>query len=108
MSEKQEEYGMDLEYEILTLTDDDGVEHQFEVVDSAELDGKEYMALVPVYEKPEELLDDSGDLIVLKVVEDDGEEYLDSIEDEEEFDKVSTFFMQRLSETFDFEESEEE
>ena len=107
MSEKQEECGMDLEYEILTLTDDDGVEHQFEVVDSAEFDGSEYMALVPVYEKPEDMIDDSGDLIVLKVVEDDGEEYLDSIEDEDEFNKVSDFFMERLSDVFDFEEPEE-
>lgn len=103
MSEDKE-LEMDIGEDLLTLVDEDGVEHQFEVVDSAELDGENYMALVPVFDKPEELLEDSGELVILKIVEEDGEEFLEAIEDETEFDKVGDFFMERLSDSFEFED----
>mgnify|MGYP000949121055 CR=1 FL=1 len=38
------------------------------------------------------LLDDSGELILLKVVQEDGEEFLEPIEDDEEFDRVGCLF----------------
>lgn len=103
MSEK-DEMEMDLGADILTLVDEDGVEHQFEVVDSAEVDGQNYMALVPIFDEPEDLLEDSGELVILRVVEDGGEEFLEAIEDEEEFDKIGQFFMDRLSDVFEFED----
>lgn len=90
--------------DILTLVDEDGVEHQFEVVDSAEVEGQNYMALVPVFDKPEELLEDSGELVILKIVMEDGEELLEAIEDEAEFDRIGEFFMERLADTFEFED----
>jgi uncharacterized protein YrzB (UPF0473 family) len=98
---------MDSGVDLMTLVDEDGVEHQFEVADSAELDGKNYMALIPVFENPSEMLDDPGELVILRVMEEDGEEFLEIIEDEAEFDKVGDFFMDRLSETFDFTDEEE-
>lgn len=107
MSEKDElelEEGMETGPDILTLSDDEGNEHQFEVVDTAEVDGSTYMALVPVFDEAADLLEDSGELVVLKVVEEDGEEFLEVIEDEEEFNKMGNFFVERLSDTFDFEE----
>lgn len=90
--------------DIITLTDDEGKEHEFEIVDNAEFDGKEYVALVPVFGDGEDMLQDSGELVVLKVVVIDGEDFLESIEDEAEFDKIGGLFMERLSEFFDFEE----
>lgn len=90
--------------DILTLLDDEGAEHNFEVLDSAEFEGHSYMALVPVPEKPEDLLEDTGELVILRMVEEDGEEYLEAIEDEDEFDKVGAFFTERLSDTFEFED----
>ncbi len=95
---------MDIGADLLTLVDEDGKEHEFELVDTAELEGVSYAALVPVFESGEDLLDDSGELILLKVVEEDGEEFLEPIEDDEEFDRVGAFFMERLKDTFDFEE----
>lgn len=94
---------MDFGADTLTLVDDEGEEHEFEVLDSAEIDGLSYLALAPVFDEPEELLEDNGELVVMKVVEEDGEEFLESIEDEDEFKKVADFFMDRLSDTFDFE-----
>lgn len=103
MSEHNE-LDLDTGADILTLLDEEGVEHQFEVVDSAEVDGQSYMALVPIFDQPPELLEDTGELVVLKVIEENGEEFLEAIEDEAEFDKIGDFFMERLSDTFDFEE----
>ena len=39
---------MDYGADILTLVDDDGVEHQFEVADTMDYEDHQYMALVPV------------------------------------------------------------
>lgn len=103
MSEDNE-MELELGTEILTLVDEEGVEHEFELVDSEEIDGERYVALVPVFNDGEELLEDSGELVVLRVVEEDGEEFLEAIEDEDEFDRIGEFFMERLADTFDFED----
>jgi uncharacterized protein YrzB (UPF0473 family) len=104
---EQNEAAMDTGADLMTLVDEEGIEHQFEVADSAELDGKNYVALIPVFDDPEEMLEDSGELVILRVEEEDGEEVLDIIEDEAEFDKVGDFFMERLKDTFDFAEDDE-
>lgn len=99
----------DLEYEqnILTLVDEEGEEHEFEIVDTLDENEESYIALVPVFDDPDDVLEDSGELVVLKVATDDGEEFLEAIEDEAEFDRISAIFMERLKDTFDFEEEEE-
>ena len=60
---------MDYGADILTLVDDDGVEHQFEVADTMDYEDHQYMALVPVFDEAEELLEDSGELLVLEMVD---------------------------------------
>ncbi|MDR2933619.1 MAG: DUF1292 domain-containing protein [Oscillospiraceae bacterium] len=99
-----EEMEMDLGADILTLMDEEGVEHEFEVLDSAEFEGHSYMALVPVLNDAQAVLDDTGDLVILRMIEEDGEEFLEAIEDDDEFDRVGDFFTERLSDTFEFEE----
>ena len=91
------EYGND----ILTLEDDDGVEHTFEVLDSIENAGTRYLALSPVYDDPQQTLADSGELVILRVVEVDGEEFLETIDDEDEMDEIADIFMERLEEDYD-------
>lgn len=98
---------MDNEYnpDIVSVVDEDGKEHVFEELDRIETDDGKYVALLPLYDDPQEQLDDSGELIILKVEEDDdGETYLCPIEDEEEFNEVGRAFEERLSEIFDFDE----
>ena len=107
MSEQEHSEEMELGSDLLTLVDEEGVEHTFEMADNAELDGQNYVALVPVFDAPEELLEDSGELVILRVPQENGEEFLDAIEDEEEFNRVGDFFMQRLSDLYDFEEPDE-
>ncbi len=97
----REELGPDL----LTLVDDDGNEHEFEFLDSIELDnGKRYVALVPTFDNPEDALQDSAELVILEVITEGEEEFLEPVQDEETFNEVSEIFVERLSEDYDFEE----
>lgn len=99
---EEEDYGQD----IMTLVDDDGTEHEFEVVDTLVTDNNEYFALVPT-ETAENLDSDDGELVILKVVVDNGEEFLEPIEDDDEFNEISEVFMDRLEEYYDFDNGEE-
>ena len=54
----------------------------------------------------EEILDDDGELIILKVCEEDGETYLEPIEDDNEFNEIGKIFEERLSELFAFDDEE--
>ncbi len=90
--------------DIVSVIDENGVEHIFEELDRIETDTAKYVALLPVYDEAEEILDDDGELIILKVSEEDGETYLEPIEDDNEFNEVGKIFEERLSELFAFDE----
>lgn len=95
--------------DLITVVDDDNIEHEFEILDRIETDdNKKYVALTPVFEDAEELLNDSGELIVLRVIEDNDGNILEPIEDEKEYDEISNIFLERLSEYYDFETEDEE
>lgn len=98
-----EEFGPD----IVSVTDENGVEHIFEELDRVETDDARYVALTPYYDEASEIIDDDGELIILKVVEEDGETYLEPIEDEAEFDEIGEIFEKRLSELYELDEDEE-
>ncbi len=94
-----EEYNPDL----VTVTDDDGNEHIFEELDRIETDTARYVALLPYFENPEEMLEDDGEVIVLKVSEEDGETYLVQIDDDSEYEEISAIFEERLAELWEAE-----
>lgn len=99
-----EEFGPD----IVSVTDDEGNEHLFEELDRIETDdGNRYVALIPVYDDEEEILDSDGDVLILKVLEEKGETYLVQIEDEKEFDEIGNIFEDRLIEKYENEEISE-
>ncbi len=92
--------------DIVSVVDDDGVEHIFEELDRIETeDGNKYVALLPVYDDEAEILDDDGDVLILKVIEEDGESYLIQIEDEKEFNEIGNIFEDRLIEKYEAEDS---
>lgn len=91
------EYNPDL----VTLTDDDGKEYSFEVLDAIETDDGRYLAMLPTYDDPKKMLDDSGELVIVKVVEEDGEEYYTEIEDDDEYETVADAFVDRLEDFFE-------
>ena len=95
-----EQFGDD----IITITDEDGVEYVLEVLAVMEIDGSEYYALVPA-----ETDDGQEDLevTILKAVEENGEEILCAIEDEAELEHVYDVMMQELYEDEDTDEDAE-
>ena len=97
------------DFDIITVTDDDGAEHQFEEIDRIETDdGNRYVAMLPIFENGEELLEDDGEAIILKVLDENGETYLVEIEDEGEYNEVRDFFQERLDELFEYDEDSDE
>lgn len=97
MAEMNNEYNPDL----ITLSDDDGKEYTFEVLDAIETDEARYLALLPTYDDPQKMLDDSGELVIVKVGEDGGEEYFYEIEDDDEYESVADAFINRLEDFFE-------
>ena len=99
-----EELNMDMD--IVSVVDDDGVEHLFEELDRIETDdGNRYVALLPIYDDEVEILDDDGDVLILKVIEEDGETFLVQIEDDKEFNEIGNIFEDRLIEKYEAEDS---
>lgn len=92
--------------EIITIVDEEGTEHPFEVLDRIETETGKYAALIPFIEDENEN-DDADELIILRVIEEDDEVYLEPIEDDNEFNEIGDIFEERLSEKFLFEEDVE-
>ena len=86
--------------ELFELIDEDGNKRNFELIDAAEIDGEQYFAMVPAIED-EDFLDADCDLVILKAIEDNGEEILASIDDDDEFEVVADHFLQRLQEALE-------
>ena len=103
---------MDISSDFMTLVDDEGNEHMFEVLDAIETDDGRYLAMIPHYEDPNEQLESDDELVIMKVFTDEEGEYLEAIEEEAEFDAVSAIFTERLGEDYDIlypdDEDEEE
>ena len=98
---ENEDYGNDF----VTLVDENGKETEFEIVDSLVTENNEYFALIPT-ETPDNIGTDDGELVILKVVEEDGEEFLEPIEDDDDYEEISEIFIDRLEELYDFNEQE--
>ena len=84
----------------VTLTDDEGNDIELEYVDALEHNGTTYMAFFPVVEEDSEDEENEEEygLIILKSQMENGEEFLVTIEDEEEIDKVYDLFMEQMME----------
>lgn len=90
--------------DIVTLQDDEGKEYTFEILDAIEDDENRYLALLPVYEDPQKILEDSGELVIVKVEEENGEEFFSEILDDEEYEMVADAFIDRLQDMFEIDE----
>lgn len=97
-----EEYGPDL----VSVIDDEGNQHQFEILDAIETDEGRYVALVPVLDDPQAAVEDDGELIVLEVASENGEDLLVPIEDDEVFDEIAGIFEERLAEYYEIDAAE--
>ncbi len=87
---------------LITLTDENGEEVEFEIITDYEKDGNRYFAMFP----PESDNDDSDivEYVILKLAVDEetGEEYFVSIEDDDELDDVADYFDDLFSAEMDY------
>lgn len=93
-----EEYGSDF----ITITDEDGNEFELEHLDTIEFNGQTYMAFFPAVDSEKSEtdvdLDEEYGLILLKVVEENGEAQLSTLDSDEELEAVYQQFMEVLFE----------
>ena len=82
--------------EFISITDEDGNEFELEYVETIEYQGQVYMAFFPAETQGEEPDEEDTGLIILKVVEVDGEEQLSTLDSEAELDEVYDQFMENL------------
>ncbi len=84
------------ESSIITLTDENGEEIDFEYLDCIEYEGKEYLVLSPAEE-------DSGDIVILEIepVDEENENYL-AVDDEATLDAVFQIFKDRYKDVLNF------
>ena len=110
MEENKKEEFNEEESDLVVFVDENGKEYEFEIIDELKEDGIQYLAMLSTEEAQDndEEAPDSDELIVAKVIEENGEETLVLLEDEEEFDKISKLFTERLSEFFDFVDEDED
>ncbi len=86
--------------DLFELIDEEGNKKQFELFDAAEINGEQYYAMLPAIED-DDFLNSDCDLVILKSIEEDGEEILASIDDDDEFESVSKFFLERLQDALE-------
>ena len=81
---------------ILTLTDENGEEAEFEYLDTINYEGKEYIILMP-------LDDESNEILILEVqpVDEELENYV-TVSDESILDGVYAIFKDRFKDILDF------
>lgn len=84
--------------DLITLTDEEtGEEKEFEIMASAEIDGKVYYALVPANEE-------SDEYVILRATEDGDDIIFETVDDDDEFEKAEETFNDMLFDDVDYDQ----
>ena len=100
-----EEFGPDF----ISVTDEDGNEFELELIDTLEHEGVTYYVMLPAVEEDEETGepvdvdadDEEFGLVIMKAIEENGEEILSTPDTDEELDAIYNLFMERFFEDED-------
>ena len=103
----EENFGPDF----ITVTDEDGNDFELELVDTLEHQGVTYYAMFPAVEEDEETGepkdvdadDEEYGLVIMKGIQENGEELLSTLDSDAELDEIYELFMERF-----FQDEEEE
>ena len=96
--EDKEMMNQEEEVSILTLTDENGVEQNFEYLDVIEYEGKEYLFLLPVDDEDSEIV-----ILEIEPVDEENETYL-TIDDMDLQEKLFELFKEKFADYFTFED----
>ena len=96
----EESFGPDF----ITVTDEDGNEFELELVDTLEQQGVTYYAMFPAVEEDEstgepkdiDADDEEYGLVIMKAIEENGEDLLSTLDSDEELDQIYELFMERF------------
>lgn len=86
--------------DLVTLVDEEGVEHNFEILDTIEFEGKEYYALYPVFDNAEDMVADSGEYYIMEAQDSEDGWELSEVDDDDLIDKLSVIFEERFADKF--------
>lgn len=101
-------FNPETEPDLVTVSDDNGEEYVFQILDRIETDDARYVALTETYDTEEEMLESEGELIFLKVEEaEDGDTYLCPIDNKEEYTRIGDIFEERLSQTYEIRDDDD-
>ena len=88
-----EEYGANF----ITVTDEEGNEFELEHLDTIEFQGQTYLAFFPAVQDGEAAQNEEAmGLVILKAIQENGEEILSTLDSDEEIDAVYNEFMKEL------------
>ncbi len=94
----EQEEGSGYGNDFVTLVDDEGNEKEFEHIDTVEYGGETYLAFIPA----ELSLDEEAEVVIMKVIEEDGEEILEGINDDETADAVFQIVMEHAEDDYGY------
>ena len=89
------------EVAVVTLTHEDGTEEDFEIIGEYEKNGVRYFAMIPA-SLAESEGDDVLEYVILKLAEENGEEFLVTIDDDDELDDIADYFDDLFSSEIDY------
>ncbi len=93
MTEERDDY--------VVLIGEDGEEVEFEHLDTIELDGNEYVVLLPIDEQEDE---EADEVVILKIEHiSEEEDSFSTIDDEDELNRVFEEFKSRMEDEYNFE-----
>lgn len=91
--------------DLITLVDDEGNEHEFEILDVIENDEGCFYALIPNVSK-EEILDEEATYYIFEAIDNGEETQLAEVEDENLLDRLAELFESRFEALYEDEEDE--
>ena len=91
----------EFEVDLITLIDDEGKEHEFEILDVIENDDGCFYALLPTFEDPAASIESEGTYYIFEAIQGDGAEQWAVVEDEELLDKLAEIFESHFDELYE-------
>ncbi len=74
--------------DFITIADEEGNEFELEILDVLDVDGVSYTVFVPANIDEMDVNDPDYGLIFLRIREENGEEFFDSVDDDDELNRV--------------------
>lgn len=93
--------------DLITLIDDEGTEHSFEILDVIENDDGCFYALLPSNDSDNDNLSDSSSYYIFEIIDENGEQVLAEVEDDTLLKKLADSFEARFEDMYEHNENTE-